>query len=113
MLKHEQGCTKNLNRVCGFCAIQEVAQVPLKDLMERLDGITEENQTQKLIDLRDASHNCPACILTALRHHPRTTFDNSDYIMEQVSVDFKFKDEAKAFWDERSNFKNRHLHYDQ
>ena len=79
MNKHERRCTMNPKRECGMCvlingAVAEPMSVLLAILPDPadflvveeyigLDAATEETMTA----LREATNNCPACILAALR----------------------------------------------
>jgi hypothetical protein len=114
MTKHEQGCTKNVNRVCGFCAIAGLKQTPLEDLFACLNEITADNRVKVLEQLRNAAQGCPACMLTALRHHHKTTFDVRPEDQDgQVGVEFNFKDECKGWWQTYNDDKNLYLHQNQ
>ena len=83
---HEQSCTKNPDRKCGFCYQAEFDQTKTKDLislinksiitvidnvnnMECISIVFRYGKTEESIlkELRDLTENCPACILTAMR----------------------------------------------
>ena len=103
--RHESSCTMNPNRVCRVCKMQrgdfeqgEATQPDLKTLIAivpRIDEWTNEDMAtqsleESLVKLREASANCPACILAALRQSGCT----------RMSVlSFNFKQEMKAIWD--------------
>ena len=65
MRRHERGCTANPQRVCGMCA-----------KLSAEGGPDQTCGTAELVTVLDtlgfkamcvAAHNCPACILAALR----------------------------------------------
>ncbi len=92
MKKHERGCTLNPDRQCGLCALFEEGQVIYADLDAALnkDIVAGGEGVMKLENLRDASRNCPLCILSTLR-----LSKENEGSMEN---DFNFKNEIDAFW---------------
>lgn len=114
MKAHESGCTANVNRVCGMCRVSGMEQVPLSELKKALNGITKDNAEQKLAALRLAASGCPACMLTALRHHGSTSFTQFDEDKPfTVGTSFNFKAETADWWKEINDTKNQFLHFDQ
>lgn len=99
--------------MCG--ASGETPSAPRAELHIILDGLTNDNKEQILSALRDAANRCPACILAALRSHPKTTFNSVclDDQMNIIGLSFKFKEEAAAWWSERQEIADRRYHYDQ
>src|SRR5262245_15871979 len=80
MLRHERGCTKNPSRTCKMCAMVEHEQRPISELIAAIIQPPGELAAD-ISRLRELCHNCPACILAALRQH------------HDANSDFKFKDE--------------------
>lgn len=113
MAKHESSCTLNPNRVCRVCKMDwggERTQKPITELMALLpdpkdykhygelivfDKATGESfgkvVNSHLTELRQATGNCPACIMAALRQKG---------IPVPVATDFDFTTEMKAIWDD-------------
>ena len=65
MKRHEAGCTLNPQRVCGMCSLLANeggygTAPPRDELLRVLDADGFKAMT-------DAAHDCPACILAALR----------------------------------------------
>ncbi len=100
LLKHEQRCTLNPNRYCGFCHLLEQEQSDLNKAMELLPEPEDYLQRDEefgleeavkiaLPKLRNFVGNCPACIMAALRQKG---------IPVPIAVDFKFKAECKSVW---------------
>ena len=88
MKNHENRCTMNPDRQCGMCGLVEEIDpdgeltLPLSELtdivmiyagaMKDVDQYREQDvvgqiQSALFAELRPAAHNCPACILAALR----------------------------------------------
>ena len=112
-VRHEQGCTSNKERICGVCTTQ---QVPLKELFQILDKITVENRDGITLALKLKANFCPACILTAIRHHPRTGFTNQepgDLEDTIIRVDFNYKEMFAAWRKEESLQINQRYHFNQ
>lgn len=65
MKRHESGCTKNPQRICGMCKIQEEDGGP--------EAAPSRDELVKIMDadgfkaMCAAANDCPACILSALR----------------------------------------------
>lgn len=58
ILKHEIGCTRNPDRVCGMCKHRGAEQKPLALLTEALEA-------GGIDGLREEAACCPACMLAA------------------------------------------------
>jgi hypothetical protein len=109
MEKHEKHCTMNPNRICRMCLILEVEQQPISDLVMLLPAPkdfkgedeapwTDTNPLVKAVNasmksLRDATSDCPACILSALRQRG---------ISVPMASSFKFKEECDEIWAEQN-----------
>lgn len=112
--RHESRCTLNPERVCGLCAFLELEQAklpvlvailpdpaPLKRVQTNDDGVEgwtswdglEEAVERVLPLLRAAAHDCPACILAAIRQRGIPAPEISS---------FKFKDEMKVLMDAKN-----------
>ena len=70
--KHELHCTKNPNRVCRMCARVGDKQATMAELLRAIQDAPIiqghfEIGFKSLDPLRAETHNCPACILAALR----------------------------------------------
>lgn len=106
--KHEERCTLNPARVCGMCKMVKHPQANMPDLLALLpnpetleipsDEAAWEGRTFTDINgslaaalplLRAKSHNCPACILAALRQKK---------IPVPMVTEFNYTDECKAVW---------------
>lgn len=88
MEKHELSCTMNPDRVCKMCKMAGLEQKPVKELVALVPVFEfdkEEQDNGK--HLREATGNCPACILAALRQHT----DHGG------CVEFNWKEESKAW----------------
>jgi hypothetical protein len=105
MRKHEQRCTMNPNRICGYCNLADNEQLPMTELLgllpdpanhivadseyEGFGATLETAVAEALPRLREVTDNCPACIMAALRQKG---------IPVPIARDFNFKDECKAVW---------------
>jgi len=102
--KHERHCTKNPNRVCRMCIRVGDVQATMTDLIASIRYVDEPlfgdrvASSRKLGELRNLSHNCPACILSALRQVPE---DREDPILE--GDPFSWRDESKAWIEDYRN----------
>lgn len=63
---HEKQCFRNPDRNCPFCQAGSV-----RALLSIMDGITEDNEDEKLKQLKEAAVDCPACILSVLMQIPQ------------------------------------------
>jgi len=111
MEKHERGCTKNPNRVCGICNKMEYTQQPMTKLIEVVGDVKQYEVSNGLHDgmidtgtwfsedlinamipkLRDATENCPMCMLAALRQSG---------IPVPAATAFNYKNELQGIWNE-------------
>jgi hypothetical protein len=89
MEKHERRCIRNPNRQCGFCEVEKLTPIAMPELISALDS-------GGLQALKEAAHNCPACILAAIVQSK--VKDGDDYYVE-----FDYKEEVKAFWADRND----------
>jgi hypothetical protein len=106
MEQHELHCTMNPGRSCGMCAMVGEKQADTESMLDVLpDGLDNPRDELLRVEikkqmpiLREITHNCPACILAALR---QSHLECGDYIEA-----FDFQAEAKEFFD-FSNRENR------
>lgn len=110
IVKHERGCTKNPNRVCGVCDFTGESQpdlqaliafverrVPMLPTEDYFNGSRGANQ---LVDeLEKLANGCPACTLAAMRQ-ARGQFYPSQ---EHWNVKAKFR----SFWIEYEKVRDR------
>lgn len=106
--KHENGCTNNPDRVCGFCRIAGGKQKTIAELIhaigmdraefDRLNPNYPIDEWDRLEPehLFAACNRCPACSLAAIRQSGSHDF-----------VKFDFRDEVKSFFDEIHAFEER------
>ena len=106
MARHEKSCTMNPNRVCRVCGMIDNQQMPMAELLVMLPNPMDYNNgsygdiafdeyltieaNKALVELRQRSGNCPACILAAIRQKK---------IPVPMVTDFNFTKEMKAIWD--------------
>lgn len=87
---HEVHCTANPNRDCRMCRRLELSQQPI----ERLKAVFE---SEGLRGLREATGNCPVCILAALRQSGAFRYDPDPTDGSTLPPpDFDFKKELTA-----------------
>jgi len=108
MKKHEEHCTLNPKRFCGYCHMSEEEQPNIADLLAILPNPKEyEHQDaeydcfyyrglEEAVDavlpkLREACNNCPACIVAALRQKG---------IPVPLVSSFNFKAECQSVWND-------------
>lgn len=101
--KHELHCTKNPNRACRMCAAVGDKQAPMADLIAAIkygesDELGFRSTFRKIDALRSVAHNCPACILAALR---QINEDKNDPILGDDG--FNWKLESKAWIEDYRN----------
>lgn len=97
--RHEKGCTRNPNRVCGMC---EMAQNEQKSIAE-LDALLIDcdmsvdygHRDEKINEdvIRRETQGCPACILSVLRQTKKAALFTIDW-----------KAESKAWLDTFSRY---------
>lgn len=85
MRKHEQRCTLNPNRECGMCRTMKREQPNLAVLIAM---IPHEEPFAIGPEIREAAHDCPACILAAIRQA-------GVYVS---LTDFNYTEECKGWW---------------
>jgi hypothetical protein len=107
MKRHETHCTKNPDRKCRMCGILGNTQQPISHLMAVLpdpaeyayeDELGWEGYRTELFDavnavipkLRDATSDCPMCIMAALRQRG---------IPVKGVTSFDYKKEVAGAWD--------------
>jgi len=104
---HEARCTMNPNRSCGMCEMFEECPRPIDQLLAILPdpkqymmgkdefGLMVYVGLEKAVEeamskLREATENCPACILATFRQKG---------IPVPAIRSFNFKKECEAWWD--------------
>ena len=95
MATHESGCTANPKRICNVC--NEVGTTPMPELLAIIDGIKNENKDAIVGLLSEKANGCPACILAALRQHPKTKIKGCE--LEDINGLVFTKFDAKSAWD--------------
>lgn len=64
MTRHENGCLRNPNRVCGFCAESAKCDLDTHQLtLKTLIAVLQEHGLEKL---KDDAKNCPGCCFAAI-----------------------------------------------
>lgn len=102
MAKHEAHCTMNPLRKCRVCDLMGEVTPTVADLVAllprpgdypSLGTMDEVNTLREAVDasipvLREAAHNCPACIMAALRQAsiPVPMVDEFDFKREMDSI---------------------------
>lgn len=95
--RHEKGCTANPNRVCGLCKEVGEDQAPMSVLMDIMAkaqitkseeygflSATLHNEKEIIKALEEATGNCPACMLAAIRQSKYAyLFNNFDFKQRQ------------------------------
>jgi hypothetical protein len=66
ILKHEQGCCKNPNRICGICREVGLTQQPLTLLIAEQHKVFGAGDDIELGLLRENTDGCPACMLATI-----------------------------------------------
>lgn len=95
MKRHERGCTLNPERVCGMCRLAGEEQRPMVELLQLA-------AKGGLKALQDATENCPACILAAIRQTPVLRGDaHGDELAE-----FSYKNASEAWWQIHNDSRN-------
>ena len=118
MKHHEERCTMNPNRICGVCKMLEQEQPKLADIIKLLpdpqkfkkidqwetetwDGLSEAINGV-MPNIREASGNCPVCILAAFRQAK---------INLSFVDDFDFKKEMAAVWSDINSINREQATY--
>jgi hypothetical protein len=112
---HEESCTNNPNRVCGFHGHPDWADGPQRPIAELIVAARSgETWADGMKALRDAADNCPACILAALKQSGVWKDCMDEYAEEweerggwqegtlprprDAVLSFNYQAEAKDFW---------------
>lgn len=104
MKRHERGCTANPSRYCGYCQ-RTPDTVRLAEIMA-YPGTSTEDWKAKMVDLRKAADNCPACILAAIRQSKVQQFDpdpetgaacDDSMIFDGAMLGFDWKTESRQW----------------
>jgi hypothetical protein len=107
MRSHERHCTLNPNRVCRMCGRLDQEQPKLSDVIALLPNPNSEEYCNRETEwdgekgfaeavekampgVREATGNCPMCIMAALRQRG---------IPVPVAESFHYAEELKAIWD--------------
>ena len=79
MRRHERGCTANPARVCGFCGrngdVQDLATILVTPQL----AVSLNPWEGRMVALREATDNCPACILAAIRQSGVQKIDGPEH----------------------------------
>jgi hypothetical protein len=119
MKRHEQRCTMNPNRDCGVCGLVEglhesipklVAMLPNPSEYTHDDGLGGQWFTDALsiatndalARLREATGNCPACVLAAIRQAG---------IPVPMVTDFDWAKEMAVVWTEINDRNAQECHH--
>ena len=113
MKRHEERCTKNPNRMCGVCAMRELPQPSMAELLDTLpEPVTTDDEygfcatgvpglEEAMKVLYDKTEGCPACTMAALRQKgipiPMTKFDFKSE-MAQVWSEFNEAHRESVVW---------------
>ncbi len=98
--KHEKHCTMNPGRTCRMCAHVENKQTPIAELIAVL---SLQKPDYGMAELRDLAHQCPVCILAAIRQSKIQIVDRTgreEEYLQQPDFKFNFKKEVEDFWRE-------------
>ncbi len=103
--QHEKHCTKNPARICRMCVASGNQQLSIEELAACIDIRLPDEGLQRL---RDASGNCPACMLAGMlqcgAHKPGYTLmtKGAAYfcVPNMPDISFDFKAECKSWWDD-------------
>lgn len=92
--KHERGCTRNPERVCGMCEKAQLEQKPLPELLLVLlehgaDGVLEH------------ASGCPACVVATIHAHRKLEPLEYEHDTGYSNyIDFDYTKAAAKFWDD-------------
>lgn len=110
--QHEKHCTKNPARICRMCKASGGEQLPIEELAACINISLPDEGLQRL---RNASGNCPACMLAGLlqceAYKPGFTLMYGDMqrsLCLGLGDGFDFKAECKSWWD---SFNEAHAEY--
>jgi len=92
LTKHEEHCTLNPNRVCGFCGNQS-------DLNPIIEKLGLKAKIKHHIDVNEIyleiDYECPACTLAIIR----LLNDKSD---EEIICNFNYNEAVAKWWNEHN-----------
>lgn len=103
MKKHELHCTMNPNRQCGHCEAANETQSSISDLIIALG----KGSLEEMDNLRNVAHNCPTCILAAIRQSGLPNYSDeacykvvfcSENDNKSAYLCFDYKRELAEFW---------------
>lgn len=116
MKKHEERCTLNPKRVCGYCHLLEQEQPNIVEIIQLLpdinvsiykmewglnDSLVKEATAKILPIIREKTGGCPACIMAVFRQAK---------IPLPLVEGFDFKKECQSIWSD-FNDGQREDHY--
>lgn len=112
MRRHEPSCTKNPNRICKVCGILNGGNGYLiEGTVAFMDPVRGNDWQARMEALREATENCPCCILAVIRQTGATTPEPAsmedpggypegmhwnDCIGAHALLGFNFKEELKS-----------------
>ena len=102
MKNHESSCTANPERKCRMCEYAGGGHgLSMKELIDVL-GLGGEDGLKRL---REATENCPACMLAAIRQSRINEYEHDEdgihpIIPNSKQVVFNFKNEMQSFWND-------------
>ena len=101
--RHEESCTANPARICRFHETMGERQPDMAALIATVLAHGDD-ANGLMVDLRDATDNCPACILSALRQSgiQRKWTEREYEGQEAPRVEFDFRAEVANFWSEQN-----------
>ena len=107
--RHEKHCTMNPNRECRFCKIIEkeddIEKLPMDKLIELVPDLDK---------LREATNNCPACILAAIRQEyikRESMEEEEEFSYRSYIAKFDYKKEVDKFWADHNEAENEETYY--
>ncbi len=104
MMRHERGCTANINRICGMCALDDEFATPTrKELEDAFAKDVAENWTPDgfevpivdPVNLRLVANGCPACMISVIRK-------------TETSTSFDYAKQKDAFWNRVNENRERY-----
>jgi hypothetical protein len=105
MTRHERGCTKNPNRLCGVCH-----QKWDDDHKEILIKALGDGRSKEVVDdLREAAEGCHACMMAAVRLSGLQTPPDEEGPGFSIEH-FNYKEEKDRYWHDR-NQENARSYY--
>lgn len=98
MKRHETGCTANKDRVCRMPIHN--GEAPRLSLEQLMANLVLSKPDFGMAELREDSHNCPACILAAIRCSGIQKHDYDEEGSVGIDLKFNFKEELAAMWND-------------